>query len=142
MNTLRRLNPNTGLNRFFDDFFTRDFVNDPVSNGNVPAVNVKENEQAFNLEVALPGIDKKDVHVELDNDVLTISYEHNDSKEEKDDHYTRREFRQSAFKRSFRLPEGKVNADDIKAEYNDGVLHVTLPKQEPETKKAKAIEIA
>jgi HSP20 family protein len=141
MNTLKRFNPNTGLNRFFDDFLTRDFVNDPAKYGNVPAVNVKENEQAFNLEVALPGIDKKDVNVELDNDVLTISYEHNASKEEQGDQYTRREFRQSAFKRSFRLPEGKVNANDIKAEYSNGVLHITLPRQEEETKKAKAIEI-
>ena len=122
---------------FFDDFLTRDVWNlgdtDMVSRGeSMPAVNISENENEYEVEVAAPGMKKGDFKIELDNNVLTISSEKEQQEEDKDEkgNYCRREFRFASFRRSFTLPEGKVNVDTIKAKYEDGVLHVHLPKRD------------
>lgn len=126
----------------FDDFVTRDFFNLPVRNafkmGSVPAVNIRETDGAFNLEMAIPGMDKKNFKVEVENDLLTISANQENKIEEKGDDgkYTRKEFSYQSFKREFRLPENSVNESEISANYKDGILHVTVPKKETTNTKA------
>lgn len=114
---------------FFDDFFR------PVNGESesefltMPAVNVRESDAHFHLEVAAPGMQKSDFNVTVENGVLTVSAEKQHSAEDKADNYTRREFHYASFKRSFQLPEG-VEEKDIKAAYKDGVLTLDLPKNE------------
>lgn len=119
---------------FFDDFFTRDVFDWSKTNtaygSSLPAVNIKEDDENFQVEVAVPGLSKDDFKVELENDVLTISSEKEVTNESNDENYKRREFSYAAFKRSFSLPENKVDGDKVKASYTDGVLYVTLPKKE------------
>lgn len=113
-------------------------------NANVPAVNIKETDTNFGIELAAPGKTKEDFNIEIDHNVLTISSEEKNEKEEKDNQgkYTRREFSYSSFRRAFTLPES-VNSDSINATYENGVLHVTLPKREEALPKPKRmIEIA
>lgn len=127
----------------FDEFFGRDFY--PVHynrNGfkSLPAVNITEGDNEYTIEVAAPGLDKKDFKIDLDKDCLTISSVVEDSKKESQDHYTRREFRYSNFSRSFTLPE-LVDAENIAASHKNGVLSVSIPKKE-EAKAKPARHIA
>jgi len=107
-------------------------------NSNVPSVNIKENEKDFELELAVPGRKKDDFNIEIDNDVLTISSELKHEDEVKSENYTRREFGYTSFKRAFTLPE-TINADNIKANYEDGILKFTLPKKEEALPKPKRL---
>ncbi|MBQ0735738.1 Hsp20/alpha crystallin family protein [Aquimarina celericrescens] len=119
----------------FDDFFTTDWLggteNTKRIGFNTPAVNVKETDNDFSVELAAPGLAKEDFNIELDNDVLSVSSETKSEKETKEDDgkYTRKEFAYSSFKRSFTLPE-TANGQEIKASYENGVLLVTIPKKE------------
>ena len=127
----------------FDDFFGMD--SHPVhyrSNGfkSLPAVNISEGENEFTIEVAAPGLEKKDFKIDLDNECLTIASVREDRNEEANDHYTRREFRYSNFSRSFNLPN-TIDADNITASHKNGVLNVSLPKKE-EAKAKPARQIA
>jgi HSP20 family protein len=113
-------------------------------NTNVPAVNIKETDTNFGIELAAPGKTKEDFNIEIDHNVLTISSEEKTEKEEKDNDgkYTRREFSYSSFRRSFTLPE-TVNSDAINATYENGILTISLPKKEEALPKPKRlIEIA
>lgn len=117
---------------FFDDFFGRDwFFNNDQQGSTLPSVNIKENEDGYAVEMAAPGMNKKDFKVELDNDTLTISYEKEESTENKNDEgkYTKREFNYQSFSRSFTLPN-TVEADKIEAKYKDGLLTLSIPKKE------------
>jgi HSP20 family protein len=95
----------------------------------VPAVNIIESKNDFKLSFAVPGMKKDDFHIDVDGNMLTISSEKEESKEETDSKYTRKEFNYSSFTRSFSLPED-VSKDNIQATYTDGVLHLLLPKKE------------
>ena len=118
-----------------------DFVG---SNSTLPAVNVKENEHEFCIDVAAPGMNKEDLKVSFENGSLTISSEKKAEHEEKDgERLTRKEFSYQAFQRSFNVPENIVNADAIGAKYEDGILHIKLPKrEEAKPKPAKTIKIS
>lgn len=108
---------------------------------NFPAVNIREGEKEFTLELAVPGQKKEDFHVEVDNDVMTISMESGEQKEAEIKGYTRREFHYASFKRAFTLPE-TVSQDEIAADYTDGILRLTLPKKaEALPKPKRMIEI-
>ena len=107
-------------------------------NTSVPAVNIKDNEKSFELELAVPGMKKDDFTVEVDNDVLTISSEFKSENEETQDNYTRKEFSYSAFKRAFTLPE-TVDGSKIDARYEDGILRLTLPKKQEALPKPKRL---
>jgi len=99
-------------------------------NKTMPAVNIKEAEDQYELEIAAPGLEKADFQINVDQDVLTISSEKEISKEEKETgKFTRREFSYSSFKRSFDLPE-TVDSAKIAANYNNGILSVVIPKKE------------
>ncbi|MBT8283225.1 MAG: Hsp20/alpha crystallin family protein [Muriicola sp.] len=102
----------------------------------LPAVNIKEDDMGFNLELAIPGKNKNDFNVEVDKDVLTISMESKTEDEKTEDNYTRKEFSYSSFKRSFTLPD-TVNSDKIKATYEEGILSLQLPKKEEALPKPK-----
>ncbi len=127
----------------FDDFF-RDWssTNFSDTNTSLPAVNIKENEDEFTVEVAVPGMEKKDFQIDLDNDVLTISSEKKLENEESKENYTRREYSYQSFKRSFNLPKNVVDSDKIKATYKNGELSISIPKrEEAKPKPARLIEV-
>ena len=108
------------------------------SDSNVPAVNIKDNEKEFELELAVPGRKKEDFNVEVDKNILTISSETKTQDEVSEDNYTRREFAFSSFKRVFTLPE-TINEGKIDASYKDGVLKLILPKKEEALPKPKRL---
>ncbi|QLG46308.1 Hsp20/alpha crystallin family protein [Costertonia aggregata] len=101
-----------------------------------PAVNIKENEKEFELEMAIPGGKKEDFNIEVDNDLLTVSSENKSENKVSEENYTRREFSYTSFKRSFTLPE-TIDVDKIDATYDDGVLRFVLPKKEEALPKPK-----
>lgn len=107
-------------------------------NANVPAVNIKETDTSFGIELAAPGKTKEDFNIEIDHNVLTISSEEKSEKEATQGKYTRKEFNYSSFRRAFTLPE-TVNTDSINATYENGVLHVALPKNEEALPKPKRL---
>ncbi len=106
--------------KFFDtDFFKREWV---------PAVNIAENDNQYEVELSVPGMKKEDIQVHLDGGVLTVSGENKSEKEDKNKKFTRREFTYSSFSRSFTLPD---NADEnsINAKYEDGILKLSIGKK-------------
>ena len=130
---------------FFDNrFWKRGMLGDRFWNGRTgePALNIKETEDHFEIELAAPGFAKEDFEITIDNAYLNISAEKSKEKEEKEEEFTRREFSYNAFERSLLLPEN-VEEEDIKAEYVDGILRFNLLKKEVEEKKEpKKVEIS
>ena len=127
----------------WDDFLNRDFFRKGLELGtSIPAVNTKETVDSYVMEVAIPGMKKEDFKIDINDNILTISSEKKEEKEEKDgEKITRREFSYSSFKRSFQLPVN-IKKDDISAEYSDGLLKLALPKIEPkQLESKKQIEI-
>lgn len=125
-----RWNPNV-VNRVFDDFFNANAPTAarPSFRGTLPAVNVKENDDQFELELAAPGLAKDDFKIEINDGILTISAEHKEKEEKKEEGYTRKEFSFRSFTRRFTLPED-TNDKDITANYENGILSIALPKKE------------
>ena len=108
----------------------------------MPAVNIREDDKNYILDLAIPGIDKKDLKIDINEDVLTISSETKNESEESSDGYKRKEFSYSTFCRSFYVPEN-VTREKIEANYKDGILSVALPKMEEEKSKInRKIEIS
>ena len=133
------------LPSFDDDMFGKDFLRDFFdfeNNPSVPDVNVRETKDQYTIEVAAPGMDKKDFNVDVQNNMLVISSEKESKDENKEDeNFLRREFSYTSFQRSFSIPEN-VDADNIKAKYDNGVLYVELPKRKEAVEKAsKQIKI-
>jgi HSP20 family protein len=125
----------------FNDFFDRDLfdlTNTSFMNSTLPAVNIKESKEDYQVEVAAPGMNKDDFKIELENNFLVISSEKEDKKEEEGKEFTRREFSYQSFKRSFSLPK-TIEDTKIKANYKDGVLKITLPKKEEAKEKPKKL---
>lgn len=106
-----------------------------------PRVNIVESNDDFRVDVQAPGFDKKDLKVEMVDDLLTIRGEHTEEAAQNEEvRWTRREFSRSSFERSFTLPKS-VQADAIKAEYVNGVLRLTIPKAEEAKPKTRTISI-
>jgi len=130
---------------FMDDFLGRDFFSNFFDNQtgmSMPSVNIIEGKEDFRIEVAVPGLDKKDFKIDLNNNVLVISSEKEVKNEQNDEKYMRKEFSYSSFQRSFTLPNS-VDAEKINAAYKDGVLNVTIPKKEDAKEKPpRTIKIA
>jgi HSP20 family protein len=131
-----------------DKFFEGDLMDWNSSNfageqSTLPAVNVKENDNEFQIEVAAPGLKKGDFKINFNNGKLTISSEKKEEKEQKEgEKVTRKEFNYQSFQRTFSVSENVVNTDKISAKYTDGILHVKLPKREEvKPKPAKEIKI-
>ncbi len=130
---------------FFDNrFWNRGMLSDKFWNGRKgePALNIKETEDHFEIELAAPGFDKKDFEVTIEDGYLNISAEKTMEEEEKEDEYTRREFSYNAFERSLLLPEN-IMQEKIKARYKEGILSFKLLKKEVEKKQLpKKVEIS
>jgi HSP20 family protein len=140
-----RYNPLNDIRRNFDLF--NSIVNSVETNRDesslvafVPAVNTREGEYAYHVEVDLPGIKKEDIDIDVENNVLTISGERKTKKEVKEEDYYKIESQYGKFSRSFTLPE-KVDTENIHAESKNGVLEVIVPKLKKEEKKAKKIKV-
>jgi HSP20 family protein len=131
------------FDRFFEndmfDWSNRNFSN---TNTTLPAVNIKEDKDNFEVEMSAPGFGKNDFQIELHNSQLTISSEKKIEDETKEgQRFTRREFSYQSFSRSFTLPE-TVESEKITAKYENGILNITIPKkEEAKPKPAKQIEI-
>jgi len=123
------------FNSLVSDFFgdVMDFA------GRSFRADIKENDDEYTIEAEMPGMKKEDIQLEINDDYLTISAVQNEEKEEKKENYIRRERRQGKYTRSFYLEN--VNQDDIKAEYDEGILKVHLPKEEKTPVKKRTIDI-
>ena len=144
MNTLMRSTRMPSLRSMMEDFWnTENLFGRSVfdgDKGDLPAVNIKETEKNFDIEVAAPGYQKQDFKVDIDNGLLTISAENKNETEESKENFTRKEFSYSSFTRSFTLPEN-VKQEDIKAKYDNGLLRLTLQKIEQPQVQKKMISI-
>ncbi|MDX1544170.1 MAG: Hsp20/alpha crystallin family protein [Christiangramia sp.] len=140
--SLIKRNDTNWLPSVFDDMFRTDWLGGTTNvnsiGTSIPAVNIREDDDSFNVQVAAPGKSKEDFNIELDNDVLTISAEEKKENEttDKNGRFTRKEFSYSNFKRSFGLPDS-VDSSKISASYNNGVLEIALPKREEAKVQAK-----
>jgi HSP20 family protein len=131
----------------FDDIFSRELFNwgntnySPTST-TIPAVNIRETTDNFEVEVAAPGMEKKDFNITLDGNLLNISSSKQSMEEKKEKGYARQEFSYQSFQRSFELPKDVVDMDKIDARYDNGLLNLTIPKKEEAKQKApRMIEI-
>ena len=142
--TLIKRNFNHWVPSFWNDFLENEWPEVPglfTNNKAVPAVNVKETNDLFQLEVSAPGLKKEDFILELNNNLLSISSKHENVGEENSG-YTRREFNYQSFSRVFTLPDS-VDSGNIKANYNQGVLNIEIPKRdEARIKPSKTIQIS
>ena len=133
--------------RFFDDVFGRELFNWENNNFSttsttLPSVNIKETSDNYEVEVAAPGLDKNDFKVSLDGSLLTISSEKENQQVSEEENFTRREFSYQSFQRSFELPKNVVDEDKISARYENGLLHLSIPKkEEAKQKPPRMIEI-
>ena len=124
------------LPMIFDDFFNRDVFdwnnsNYSDTNTTIPAVNIKETAENYEVQVAAPGMTKDDFKVELDGNSLTISSEKSQQNEQKEgERYSRKEFSYQSFQRTFNLQKDVVDIDKIQAKYDNGILHLLIPKKE------------
>ena len=126
-----------------DEFFGRDYMPalDFQTGINMPSVNIVESKDDFRIEVAAPGLDKNDFKINVENNVLNISSEKEESNEDNDERYMRREFCYTSFNRSFSLPQ-TVESDKVSAKHENGVLTISMPKrEEAKVKPARQIEI-
>ncbi|HLP50586.1 MAG TPA: Hsp20/alpha crystallin family protein [Chitinophagales bacterium] len=140
--------PLPGLQSFFTDPFLRNWFNwdndTAVEDSTLPAVNIGETENTYELAVAAPGMNKNDFKVELENNRLVIKGERKTEKENQQGHnWLRKEYNYTSFQRSFTLAESQVNAEGVKAKYSDGILHISIPKSaEAKNKRARIIQIS
>lgn len=119
---------------FMEDFFDENWSgqgNGFDTGTRVPAVNVKEADDNFEIQLTAPGMEKENFKINVENNILSISAETKSGNEEKDENgkYTKREFSFNSFKRSFSLPESDDD-EDIKANYENGILKLSIPKKE------------
>ena len=130
MTLAKRHPPN--INYLFDEIFNgfpTNWGKDQVQNTFSPAVNIHETTDGYNLELNVPGRNKEDFKVAIENNLLTVAFEQKEAAEQTDYKTLRREFSFKSFKRSFSLDE-KVNAEAIEAKYENGILKLYLPKKE------------
>ena len=123
----------------FGGFFDDSFFNES-KNRELMKTDIKEGENEYTLEIEMPGIKKENVKIELSKGYLTISAENNNEVEEKEKNYIRKERRYGSFTRSFYVGD-KVEMNDINASMDNGILSITVPKEESEKPEKKYIEI-
>jgi HSP20 family protein len=120
-------------NEWFDDDFSNLMT--------MPAVNITENKNEYNVSLAAPGMKKDDFKIDMDGNLLTISSETKQEKETKEEKYTRKEFNYSSFSRTFTIPD-EINKEKIDAHYENGILRLVLPKKEEARKNlTKSIQV-
>lgn len=125
------------FDRIFDDMLEElDFR---FSSYNPMKVDIKEDHDKYLLEAELPGIDKKDINIEIRNDIMTISVERNEEIKEERENYIRRERRYGSFRRSFSVED--IEQDKIDARFENGILYLELPKKKEYRGKSNRIQI-
>ncbi|MDR1167260.1 MAG: Hsp20/alpha crystallin family protein [Heliobacteriaceae bacterium] len=137
------------LNNFLRDAFSSHSLANPLNIKKIstwrPAVEVKQNDKNYKVKVQLPGIKKDNIVVELDNDFMTIAAEIHEEREEKEqkeknERYHTSEFRYGKYMRTISFDQ-PVKTEDAEADYKDGVLTITVPKQNPHTKEPKRLTV-
>ncbi|WP_336518405.1 Hsp20/alpha crystallin family protein [Pollutibacter soli] len=141
--TLARLSDR--MPSLFNDFFKpwnelydNDSFFGPLSK--IPAVNITEHKHEYLVALAAPGMKKEDFKIDMDGNILTISSEKEETKEEKEKKFTRKEYNYSSFSRSFTVPE-EIIREKIEARYENGILNISLPRKD-EPKKAASKQIS
>ena len=127
------------VNRWLDDDFWG--LTNRVTPNNVP-VNIRETDKSYEVEVMAPGLKKNDFKVSLDGRQLAISFDHKEEQKDGDEKqgYLRQEYRHQSFRRTFTLDD-TVDANQITANYNDGVLHLSVPKKEEAQRVVRSVEV-
>jgi HSP20 family protein len=123
-----------------EGFMNNDFTNSERKFTQAPSVNIRENDDKYEMHLLAPGLQKEDFKIDVDKNLLTISFEHKEESKETEDKWLRQEFKKSSFKRSFSLNE-KIDASAISATYQNGILQVNLPKKEKEELKSVSISV-
>lgn len=134
------------LDNFFDSFFRDEplhWTTRKVHNKGQVSVNIFEDSEAYHLEVLAPGFGKEDLKIELENNLLKLSASKEEKMENETRNYRRLEFRTAGFERSFKLPEGKFDEENISASFDNGILNLRIAKLAKEDSKlSKLIEIS
>lgn len=142
MNTIVKRNPDLfgGLMESFwnDSNWFRPELNSKFSN---PSVNIKNNEEEFEIELAVPGLKKEDFNIEVEENILKLSVNKSAENLEEKENYTRKEFSYFNFQRNFALPKNVVDTENVQATYVDGILKVLLPKQKELKESVKKITV-
>ena len=128
------------MNRLFDDFFAPTTGTEETlfpRNWN-PSADIYEDDDNYVIQAEVPGVDKNNIHINFENNVLVLKGERTENNEVKEENYYRREMATGTFQRSFALPEG-IDVDNIKADYKDGVIKITIPK--PKSRQPKKISV-
>lgn len=141
MTTLVKSNAFPSLRSVMEDFFNTDVFNRSFMNTEfLPAVNIRDEEDSYELEMSAPGFNKDDFKITSEDGLLTISAEKSSEQKEEKKNYTRREFSSSSFSRSFSLPDN-IEDDHVKASYKDGLLKLSLKKSFKNLQSRKEISI-
>lgn len=133
-----------GIFGLLNDIFHEDFANGESMSYNrkmMPAVNINETGNSVEIEMAVPGMNKNDIHVEVDENVLTIRSTREEESVEDRKNYKRREFHYSAFERSFTIPE-ELDSNKIEAKQENGILHISIPKKKEVPVMKKSIKVS
>ncbi|NLO47439.1 MAG: Hsp20/alpha crystallin family protein [Clostridiales bacterium] len=130
--------PWTDIDRAFDTLFNGWNLT-PFGNRDIMKIDIKETENAYTVDAEIPGFDKNDIKIELNDNMLTIEARKDEQEKEENDNYIRKEIRKSYAGRSFYVEN--IKEEDIKAKYENGILQVILPKMEKESDKKKNIDI-
>src|SRR5690554_2929512 len=123
------------------DFFNDEIIKRASNRFSVPAVNLKETDNGYEIHLAAPGLKKEDFKISLEDKVMTISSEQSSETEASEDEFTRKEYSYSSFSRSFTLPEN-IDNENIDAKYENGELRVNLPKKEKTTDKRIEVSVS
>lgn len=126
-------------NSLFDDFLNDRFFSDVFPESETFKTDIKETDNSYVIMAELPGVNKEDIKLKLEDGILTIKAERKSEEKQEKDNYIRREMKYGSFERSFRVED--IKADEIKAKHDNGVLEVTLPKEVQIKDKTKTIEI-
>jgi HSP20 family protein len=128
-----------GFNDIFESLLSNAFVSDRMTS-RVPAVNISETEEGYNIELAAPGLKKEDFKISLDKNVLNISAEKKTEETQNSKKYNRREYGYTSFTRSFALPD-TIDENNINASYNDGILEIKVARKENAQMESKEISV-
>jgi HSP20 family protein len=127
-NSVEKRNDFWDMGSVFENFFDDSFLPGFFRGANQIKADIRENEKEYIVDAEIPGVKKEDIKLELRDDVLTIVVEHNEEVNEERDNYIRRERKSGSYSRSFQVDN--VKNEDVKASYDNGILTITLPKQE------------
>lgn len=136
MNLIRKQAP--FFPSLIDDFINQDWNLKTPSSTTLPAVNIKDLDAQFEIELAVPGMKKSDFEIEVEDGLLSISSSLEEEQVTEKGKFTRREFSYNSFKRTFAIPES-VDPSNIEAQYSDGVLQLRLPKRKEALRQPKKL---